>query len=186
VVEDDTWEGVLQLEKDRHTVNVQQDMERDFQRRLEVELARSVQDQTVRLHRNHILDKLLSLSCPRCERVFDDFEGCFALKCSGKGGCGCGFCGWCLEDCGADSHAHVAVCPSRVARPATANGVADAYFAPMRDFHTAMAALRTKCVRGYWSSEVAKLAGPLRVQIRDLIASSLEGMTDAALINDLI
>ena len=78
VVGDDTWEGVLQLENDRLTANVQQKMERKFQKRLEVELARSVEDQTVRLHFNHILDKLLSLSCPRCERVFDDFDGCFA------------------------------------------------------------------------------------------------------------
>ena len=107
-------------------------------------------------------------------------------KCSGQGGCGCAFCGWCLEDCGADSHAHVAACPYRVARPPTANQVADNYFAPMRDFHFAMAALRTKRVRQYWSSEVAKLAARLRVQIRDLVASSLKDVTDAALINDLI
>jgi len=64
--------------------------------------------------------------------------------------------------------------------------VADAYYAPIGDFHAAMEVLRTKRVRQYWSSEVAKLAKPLREQIRDLIASSLKDVTDAALINDLI
>jgi len=33
---------------------------------------------------------------------------------------------------------------------------------------------------------VANLASPLREQIRDLVASSLKDVTDAALLNDLI
>ena len=33
--------------------------------------------------------------------------GCFALKC---GRCNCGFCAWCLKDCGQDAHEHVANC----------------------------------------------------------------------------
>lgn len=36
-----------------------------------------------------------------------DFVGCCALTCSR---CGCGFCAYCLKDCGADAHKHVAGC----------------------------------------------------------------------------
>merc|ERR1712070_577985 len=43
----------------------------------------------------------------RCSAVFYDFNGCMSLTCS-RAGCGCVFCGWCLKDCGADAHAHVA------------------------------------------------------------------------------
>ena len=47
------------------------------------------------------------MKCPRCRKVFLDFTGCFALSCPE---CGCGFCGWCLADCGKDAHAHVHQC----------------------------------------------------------------------------
>lgn len=47
---------------------------------------------------------LLNLFCPRCEAVFEDFDGCLALTCHS---CGCGFCGLCFRDCGADAHQHI-------------------------------------------------------------------------------
>ncbi|KAJ1439716.1 hypothetical protein B484DRAFT_443812 [Ochromonadaceae sp. CCMP2298] len=61
------------------------------------------------IQRMDIADNVLTLRCPRvgCHRAFVDFEGCFALSCSG---CRAGFCGWCLADCGADAHAHIAGC----------------------------------------------------------------------------
>ena len=31
--------------------------------------------------RRHIVDKILTLSCPRCGQAFVDFEGCCALSC---------------------------------------------------------------------------------------------------------
>ena len=52
-------------------------------------------------------EEVLTLRCPRCKVAFVDFEGCCALMC---GGCSCGFCAYCLEDCGQDAHAHVAKC----------------------------------------------------------------------------
>jgi hypothetical protein len=58
-----------------------------------------------------IVDEILTLRCPRCSQAFLDFEGCFALRCSS---CPCGFCGWCLQDCGVDAHAHVATCPAKL------------------------------------------------------------------------
>ena len=59
--------------------------------------------------RKHIVDELMTLKCPRegCRQAFVDFTGCFALTCSR---CNCGFCAWCLDDCGNDAHKHVAGC----------------------------------------------------------------------------
>ena len=55
-----------------------------------------------------IIDDILTTRCPKCRRAFVDFDGCFALRCS----CGCAFCGWCLQPCARDAHAHVAAqCP---------------------------------------------------------------------------
>lgn len=63
--------------------------------------------------RRHIADLLLTLQCPRCSAAFLDFDGCFALTCSR---CVCGFCAWCLQDCGNDAHQHVATCQFNSAR----------------------------------------------------------------------
>jgi len=70
-------------------------------------------DHEVYQHRIHIAENVLTLKCPRCQRAFVDFDGCFALKCSG---CRCGFCAWCLQDCGQDAHAHVLACPASLQR----------------------------------------------------------------------
>jgi hypothetical protein len=72
----------------------------------------SDQERVINVHRTHIVEEILTLKCPRCRAAFLDFEGCFALSCSG---CNCGICGWCLADCGDDAHAHVATCPSKPA-----------------------------------------------------------------------
>jgi len=53
--------------------------------------------QGLRLRRKaHVVDKILTLACPRCEQAFVDFEGCLALRCA-RGGCGCAFCGLCQK-----------------------------------------------------------------------------------------
>ena len=48
----------------------------------------------------------LSLKCPRCSMVFNDFDGCLALTC-GNPQCNAGFCALCLADCGTDAHTHL-------------------------------------------------------------------------------
>lgn len=63
---------------------------------------REAPNQLVRLK---ILDDL-NLCCPRCKKIFLDFDGCFALACT----CGAAFCGFCLQDCGEDAHPHVRKC----------------------------------------------------------------------------
>merc|ERR1711871_1284723 len=59
--------------------------------------------------KKHIVDKILTVSCPRCGQAYDNFNGCCALTCSRKG-CGCNFCAYCLGECGNDAHHHVAHC----------------------------------------------------------------------------
>lgn len=49
------------------------------------------------------LTEQLNLRCPRCQKVFDDYDGCNALRC----GCGAAFCAVCLQDCGTDAHEHI-------------------------------------------------------------------------------
>ena len=56
------------------------------------------------------IEELMDLRCPKCRNVFDDFEGCAALKCQ-YANCNASFCAFCLVDCDADAHAHVRTCP---------------------------------------------------------------------------
>ena len=68
-------------------------------------------ERRLRSHRKHVIERILTLACPRCSRAFLGFDGCFALKCSERrkndpNSC-CQFCAYCLEDCGRDAHPHV-------------------------------------------------------------------------------
>jgi hypothetical protein len=45
-------------------------------------------------HRNHIINNIITLKCPRCDAAFfmpSNFQSCFALSCDF---CRCGFCAW--------------------------------------------------------------------------------------------
>lgn len=91
--------------------------------------------------RNHIVEEILTLRCPRCSCAFLDFDGCFALTCSN---CKCGFCGWCLKDCGYDAHAHVKTCPSK---PPEARN--EAYFGTKDQFQEAQRKRRRRELIGF-------------------------------------
>ena len=97
---------------------MQAQLEAEMQERLGEELQRlAALDEHARkvlVARKHIINKILTLACPRCGQAFFDFDGCYALKCSA---CPCHFCGWCLADCGTtkDAHAHVRQCHSKPA-----------------------------------------------------------------------
>jgi len=97
---------------------ISEQMQREFDERLEAEkakmqklLADNASAAKARLQdaKKHIVDKILTLACPRCGQAFLDFEGCCALTCS-RQGCGCGFCALCMKDCGTDAHKHVEKC----------------------------------------------------------------------------
>jgi len=77
--------------------------------------------------RLRVIEEILTLQCPRCAQAFFDFEGYFALRCSK---CPCGFCGWCLADCGTDAHKHVITCAAKPPR-------ADVYFGTRTEFEVA-------------------------------------------------
>lgn len=54
-------------------------------------------------HRLKVIDDIFTLKCPRCKMAFLDYDNCSAITC---GACKCGFCSYCLEDCGKDAHQH--------------------------------------------------------------------------------
>ena len=58
------------------------------------------------------LRELLNDKCPRFQTIFLDFNGCCAITCPR---CGCGFCAWCLMNCGGDAHRHVGQCQLNLA-----------------------------------------------------------------------
>ena len=64
----------------------------------------------VRRLRQLIVERDLTLHCPRCGGAFNDYTGCNALVCGSQnergGVCGAGFCGVCMLECGRDAHQH--------------------------------------------------------------------------------
>ena len=57
---------------------------------------------------SHIVDNILTNSCPHCNRKYENFDGCAAVACE----CGEWFCGLCGCKCSGfdDAHAHVKIC----------------------------------------------------------------------------
>ena len=104
--------------------------------RIAVLTAEEIRPQQIR---KHIVDRILTLACPRCGQAFVDFDGCTALTCSR---CNAGFCAWCLADCGNDAHRHVANCNDNKA-PGR-----DVY-ANMQLFEAGQRERRTKMLRNY-------------------------------------
>ena len=82
------------------------ELEAGFEQRLKVEREKAGVGNLRQETKAHIVEKILTLSCPRCSQAFVDFNGCMALTCS-RAGCGCGFCALCQQDCGHDAHGHV-------------------------------------------------------------------------------
>ena len=72
------------------------ELERGFEKRLEGMREELGKNGDAQKHRTHIVEKILTLACPRCGQAFLDYNGCVALTCS-RAGCGAGFCGFCLE-----------------------------------------------------------------------------------------
>ncbi len=66
-------------------------------------LAAEARADRVRLLRLTVIERDLTLHCPRCSGAFLDYSGCNALTCAR---CAAGFCALCLADCGRDAHAH--------------------------------------------------------------------------------
>ena len=106
---------------------------KEFEERLKAERARltamAADELKVEQTRVHIVERILTLKCPRCDAAFLDFTGCFALTCPRDNA---GFCAYCLADCGDDAHRHVANCPHNTAPGRGVFGNADLFTAAQR------------------------------------------------------
>jgi serine/threonine protein kinase len=112
-------------------------------------LAKSALEMEVMIARKHIEEDIMLLRCPNgaCRRAFADFNGCAALTCRGEGGeagCGANFCGFCLVDCGADAHRHVANCRLNP------KGDWDPLFPPAHVWQRAQQQRRQEKLQPYW------------------------------------
>jgi len=132
------------------------------------------QERVINKHRTHVVEEILTLKCPRaaCHAAFLDFEGCFALKC---GQCNCGFCGWCLADCGVDAHAHVAQCPTKI-------GGGGDYFGTAAQFVAVHKPRRETLARDYFAS----IAEPeVREKVMALCRKDFEELGMHAVVRDI-
>lgn len=93
-------------ESEMHAL-MERELEVRVERELEERMRLTAHEAAVRGARKHVTDKVLTLKCPRCDAAWADFDGCCALSCAQ---CRCGFCAYCLADCGADAHGHVGDC----------------------------------------------------------------------------
>ena len=124
-------------------------LDAEFKDKLDAELekmrALDERGRKVMLARTHIINKILTLSCPN-GHAFVDFDGCFALKCSM---CPCHFCGWCLADCGnsCDAHAHVRTCRHKPAG-------ADVFFGTKEQFEEAQRKRQRAMISSYLDESV--------------------------------
>ena len=107
----DLFESFLQAKNRVMELAISKDAEARLNSEIDRLMKMDADQREVEHLRREIVNKVLNLSCPRCGLVFVDFSDCFALTCSR---CNCGFCAWCLQDCGDDAHAHVANCPHNI------------------------------------------------------------------------
>ena len=138
--------GNLDAIQEQLRVQLDAEYKEKYEAEREKERALGERGRKVKMARKHIIDKILTLSCPN-GHAFVDFDGCFALKCSM---CPCHFCGWCLADCGnsCDAHAHVRTCRHK---PAGAN---DPYFGTQAQFEEAHREQQRIKIRSYLNEQV--------------------------------
>jgi len=115
--------------------------------------AKSEKEQLVIAARKHI-EEMMDLRCPKCRRVFDQYEGCAALTCA-YAGCNAHFCAFCLADCGADAHSHVRGC--------SLNPKKNGYFVSKDEWARIMDSQRREKLNKYWST--------LAVGVKDALAA---------------
>jgi hypothetical protein len=164
-------EGTLKQMKIDHDISIAQlkmAAETDKQRRFDME---------VEMHRKHIVNTLMSVECPHCKLVFNDWSDCFAVKCIAEytkhgiktiAGCGNYFCGWCLapyQD--SDScHKHVFNCKESLNRGSVYGRTFDG-----NDFRIIERKLRKDRIEKYLSE---KLRERVSRQVIDAVKDKIE------------
>ena len=102
------------------------------------EAAKSALQKDVDARRKHIEEEIMTLRCPRCHQAFVDYNACAALTCS-RSTCRCGFCAYCLADCGSDAHSHC-------------QQVHGGYWLKFPEFQEVQRKLRVEKLGRYWKS----------------------------------
>ncbi|EGD73577.1 hypothetical protein PTSG_05285 [Salpingoeca rosetta] len=109
-VGEETSEQLFKLIRELAEKDANADSRRRIEEEVERRLKQTQQERKKEEARKHITGEILTLRCPRCKTAFVDFDGCFALTCNN---CKCGFCAWCLRDCGTNAHQCAARCGTR-------------------------------------------------------------------------
>ena len=164
-VQDDLWNSVLEARDDVQRQITEEELDMRLQAEQErVRIAAAHRENRVVLHRNHIIENILTLKCPRCRQAIYDFQegDCFAITCA----CNCRFCGWCLTDCGDDAHPHVRACPLNP-RP-------NRLFAPVAEFHRNHNERRRQSVQQYLDSDA--VAAEDRQYVLEAITGDLRNL----------
>ena len=164
-VENEIWNDVKRARDDVQLQIAAEELE--MRRRAEEDRRREAagsREGRVILHRNHIIENILTLKCPRCRQAIYDFQegDCFAITCA----CNCRFCGWCLTDCGDDAHPHVRACPLNP-RP-------NRLFAPVAEFHRNHNERRRQSVQQYLDSDA--VAAEDRQYVLEAITGDLRNL----------
>eukprot|EP00927_Polykrikos_kofoidii_P033663 TRINITY_DN2848_c1_g1_i1.p1 TRINITY_DN2848_c1_g1~~TRINITY_DN2848_c1_g1_i1.p1 ORF type:complete len:1314 (+),score=241.86 TRINITY_DN2848_c1_g1_i1:354-3944(+) len=154
------------------------ELEEQMQARLDAELRRlqalDESQRRTRSVRNHIVEEILTLKCPRCGQAFLDFVGCFALQCSR---CPCGFCAWCGADSGGNNaHEHVRNCREKPMG-------ADVFFGSFEQFEAAQRRRRRRLLQRFLPTLDAQtrrsVLAEMRRDLQDLGLADLAGPAGA-------
>ena len=85
-VSNDTFEAYLDARSKLRERQVAEEMEAQMEARLQLERERAKRgagkEEKLRVAKEHVIEHILTLACPRCKQAFVDFDGCFALKLS--------------------------------------------------------------------------------------------------------
>jgi hypothetical protein len=163
-VPDSVFTQYLQRAAQIREESLNRELEKKFEQKLEAEIKRrdalTEEKRWLEDARSHVIDRILTLACPRCGQAFLDFEGCFALTCSR---CQCGFCAYCLADCGGDAHDHVRRCPENPTKD---------FFGSIQSFEDAQRKRRRQMLTDYLRpvnpERRAKLMQSLQKELNDL------------------
>ena len=114
------WSRCLKMVIENDAIEEQRKIER---MRKEEEERKSALDKKV----EYIIENVLTLKCPKCANSFDNFTGCFCLKCCY---CETNFCAWCINyysENSDEAHQHLLKCEKRM--------VNDSYYGNMEQFN---------------------------------------------------
>ena len=104
MIKDVLGRGAINAIEEELRAKVELEVQGELERRARAEKDMNQYKDRARTLYNDLCD-CLNLRCPRCKMVFNDYDGCNALRC-GNPDCRAAFCAVCLQDCGNDAHSH--------------------------------------------------------------------------------